>query len=1131
MSDSRYRARSPSRAAPRGPREGGSGYRSTSDRYPAPSRYSRSPERDRGSKSQHHPDVQYGFPGENNYRPRYSSSPPTQAERVQDIRGSITRNSTGDDVHHDKPPQIGSKEDIPNDSAISNTARHGDTTKMASQEEVSKALVLLMLTFAEGFADGVTNVSGLEIQKIMARREFDRRLAEFNSSIDVHEKFPAIAEAQTRSKARAEMDLKVISEQVDQKKAVLNGFVSQSVAHIMPQMMTSIAYSGQQDPEDRIGKLEKKCEEFQTQLEDSKKEAKDQRRVIENLQKSHHEKDKLFDDKLGGLQKHIKAMESLLQAREDKYTLLQENYSKLSEECGHTKSTLTKTCLPQIASATAKAIKAEVSTRTLLENLNPIKELTARLEAEIPKDLSRRMETLPGLQDQVATLLKLKFDVDLIKQESKKSNTELSKYRTNLDQLGRYYETVNILDRTVNGTGSPYFKGIAASVTDLTHITANDTARSEVPKLAERLEKVECQLLDVTELNSTVSNLKEGLAELDSQLRLVGARKPPTPTTPSLESASLLRLLQLENDTIPELRKLVSGISTSCGTINNTLLTTNNKLDTLEKWKESFVASTEPNSSAAGGAWHPGSDFEAIKAEILEVVEAKQSAVDGVFGQVSAQLHTATEDNRKRLDIVEKNYSDMKSVYGRLTGLSQEIEKVKTSFEQQVKQSLDEAPSKVFDIIRKRPDLLPLGVIESYIAKNSGSRPSQISKESFQDLQDQLEGHAEGLIALDRRVDNINTRNMALFILDQLETLYPNLRTAQDQLRELHEIVASDKALVTSATISLNEIKSQVNGIDTRVSLNISCVNDVKSHVNRIEDRVLKSSSSLSDLRSEVDGMETRFSLSNSYMNDIKGQINDIEFRVSQNSSNLDDLKNLVNGTETRVTQSGSNLNDLKTRVDGIENRISQQSSDEKTIQQLRAEMDVLARSISKVQGTAKAAKKLGNTANEYVAKAKDDNLLLKEEVAAEIGKFEVNLEEARKIVDENSKIRIDLELVKKDLQKIKATAQFASPQRSSSDMAPSRSFSAAVSSSRSGSDHAGWQKPQSSTQGDRSQKKRKLNSSLATVPAGQSLKVPDRALRKKRQRAALGNVDENDSEGSNFEPNQPSISDDEDES
>ena len=1000
---------------------------------------------------------------------------------------------------------------------------------MASQEEASKALVLLMLTFTEGFADGVTNVSGLEIQKIMARREFDRRLAEFNSSIDVHEKFPAIAEAQTRSKARAEMDLKAISEQVDQKKAVLNGFVSQSVARIMPQMMTSIAYSGQQDPEDRIGKLEKKCEEFQTQLEDSKKEAKDQRRVIENLQKSHHEKDKLFDDKLGGLQKHIKAMESLLQAQEDKYTLLQENYSKLSEECGHTKSTLTKTCLPQIASATAKAIKAEVSTRTLLENLNPIKELTARLEAEIPKDLSRRMETLPGLQDQVATLLKLKFDVDLIKQESEKSNTELNKYRTNLDQLGRYYETVNILDRTVNGTGSPYFKGIAASVTDLTHITANDTARSEVPKLAGRLEKVESQLLDVTELNSTVSNLKEGLAELDSQLRLVGARKPPTPTTPSLESAALLRLLQLENDSIPELRKLVSRISTSCGTIHNTLLTTNNKLDTLEKWKESFVTSAEPNSSAAGGAWHPGSDFEAIKAEILEVVEAKQSAVDGVFGQVSAQLHTATEDNRKRLDIVEKNCSDMKSVYGRLTGLSQEIEGVKTSFEQQVKQSLDEAPSRVFDIIRKRPDLLPLGVIESYIANNS-SRPSQINKESFQDLQDQLEGHAEGLIALDRRVDNINTRNMALFILDQLETLYPNLRTAQDQLRELHEIVASDKALVTSATISLNEIKSQVNGIDARVSLNISSVNDVKSHVNRIEDRVSQSSASLSDLRSEVDGMETRFSLSNSYMNDVKGQINDIEFQISQNSSNLDDLKNLVNGTETRVTKSSSNLNDLKTRVDGIENRISQHSSEEKTIQQVRAEMDVLARSISKVQGIAKAAKKLGNTANEYVAKAKDETLLLKEEIAAEIGKFEVNLEEAGKIVDENSKIRIDLELVKKDLQKIKATALFASPQRSSSDMAPSRSFSAAVSSSRSGSDHAGWQKPQS-TQGDRSQKKRKLNNSLATVPAGQSLKVPDRALRKKRQRAALDNVDENDSEGSNFEPNQPSISDDEDES
>jgi DNA repair exonuclease SbcCD ATPase subunit len=866
-------------------------------------------------------------------------------------------------------------------------------------EEAARELGLLF----QQIIDESTDFAALKMRKSVAQKEFERRAADFKSSESMHEKYPATAETQTRSRDRAERAYKAICEEIDVKKSSLDNLALQSVARFVPRMIAASTDSGQSKSQLRLEELERKCEDLQNLFEEKK-------RFIENLQKSH----------------------------EDKYQSLQDQYSKARDDWGKTKLALTKDVQPQLLSALERTNKAEVDIQALKQDLasareltnqiadslqkdvNTAKQKTTQLSEQIPPDLKPKLEKLNSLSERVDKFPNLRLDVDKIKQESGKSTKDLLRHIKNIELLGGYYGKIDRLEHTVFGTGAPYSEGLIGTVTQLAKLKEDQaTTTQTLSTLEERLDgsPLESRLIKVEKLVSHATSLSDTLSRtniptLEHKLRGVEDREPQPPTATLPDSGTLSRISAIETQIIPALSKSISQISDRCRTIQDDMISMKTKMGALERQgntENGANATTYGIQTQSDMTAGPQIDFETLKSEILEVVEAKQGAVDGVIEGISTQFQNAINDSRRRCEIMEKSCSEMKSNYDPIMAFPKQVEGLEKTFETKIRENLGHAVTGVLDRIRAQPDILPLALIESQMSKDLINKQNHMSQQLdhfARSINEQMEANSEGLINLDRRLSNINTKAMAVFILSQMEAMYPDVRNAQSMLVDLTASRHHDEAA-------------------------------------------------------------------------------------------LDNISRSVDA--------------LKTQVDALETRAPQSKLDEKSLQSLRGEIDELSVHINKIQGAANDAKKAADIANDVIAKVQIDHSNLQVDIAKEIGKFRIDLEEMR------------------DQQQAKAPTSFSAPSPAlrSSAASPSRAISAG-NPSRVTADLFGLAPRQSSLQIDRSHKKRKLNSSLPPTGAAKGVKVLNGTSKKKRRRVGL---DEDDSEDSTFEPIQPSVSDDPDES
>lgn len=864
-------------------------------------------------------------------------------------------------------------------------------------EEAARELGLLF----QQIIDESTDFAALKMRKSVAQKELERRAADFKSSESIHAKFPATAETQTRSRDRAERAYRAICEEVDVKKSSLDNLALQSVARFVPRMIAASTDSRQSTSQLRLEELERKCEDLQNLFEEKKK-------YMENLQKSH----------------------------EDKYQSLHDQYSKARDDWGKTKLTLTKDVQPQLLSAVERTNKTEhaiqalkqdlasarVLTNQIAKDVDTAKQKTTQLSEQIPPDLEPKLEKLNSLSERVDKFPNLRLDVDKIKEESGKSTKDLLRHIKNIELLGGYYEKIDRLSYTVYGTDTPYSEGLIGTVTQLAKLKEDQATtiqtlstlegRLDGSPLESRLIKVEKLVSHATSISETLS--RTNIPTLEHKLREVEDRDPQPPTTTLLDSGTLSRISAIEIQIIPALSKSISQLSDRCGTIQDDMISMKTKMSALERQGNTENEGNDPTygvqtrSDVAAG---PQIDFETLKSEILEVVEAKQEAVDGVIEGISTQFQSAINDSRRRCEVIEKSCSALKANYDPIMALAKQVEGLEETFETKIRENLGHAVTGVLDQIRAQPNILPLNLIENQMSKDLVHKLNHMSQQLdhfTRSINEQLEANSEGLINLDRRLTNINTKAMAVFILSQMEAMYPDVRNAQSMLVDLTASRRRDEAALDNITRSVDALKTQVYALETRAP-----------------------------------------------------------------QSNLD----------------------------------------EKTLQSLRGEIDELSVHISKIQEAANDAKEAADTANDVIAKVQIDHSNLQLDIAKEIGNFRIDLEEMR------------------DQQQAKAkTPPVFNPHSAalrSSAASPSRTMSAG-NPSRVAADLFGLAPRQSSLQVDRSHKKRKLNSSLPPAGAARAVKVLNGTSKKKRRRVGL---DEDDSEDSTFEPNQPSVSDDPDES
>jgi hypothetical protein len=807
------------------------------------------------------------------------------------------------------------------------------TTTMETDASVGLGLLFQQIIEAS------TDSSALKLRKNIAQSEFDRRLADFRGSEPIHEKFPATAESQARSRDRAERALRSISEEVQAKKSSLDDLASQAVAQFIPHMITASASYGRSESDARVEELEKKCKDFQEQLEV-------QHKFMLNLQKSH----------------------------EESYRSLEDKHLKSRDDAAHDKAAMVGIL------------------KTLSKDLDAAREANAQVKEQIPQNLRPSLEKLDTLFERVDKFPNLRLDIDKIKQESGKSSNEFAKHIKNIEQLEGYYTKVNELSRAVHGTGSPYSKGLITTVADLATVRANETATTQ----AQATHK---DRLDGAALDAKFYGIETRNAKLESRLRAVETH-PSTPTE-HLNTVALSRISSAEQQA-QSLKQSISNMSDRFHIMSNEILATKKKMETLVERINSKDSSTDIEKSAV-----PAINFDTLKSEILKVVEEKQAAVDMVIHTIFTQLQADIKQSRIQLEHIEKRCSEMNKVYDPITAVPKQMEQLKATFKLGNVQLIADAAKNALDLIRSQPDLLPLATIESHVLKGVDIKLELVNKQHellSQTLADKLEANTDGLRSLDRCFNNINTKNLAVFILSQLETIYPDLRNTQKSLGDI-----------------------------------------VESH--RRQDIVL---------------------------------------------SNFSDA-----------------ITSLKSKVDGLcEAQVSSQA-DEQAIHSLRGEVDKLTLNIGKIQGAAITARKAAETANENIAAIQNDYVKTQLDIATAMGKLRVDLEEV------------------KDQQQPLCPVATSSHARYSAAI-PSRSVSTSDAIRPPTSDPHGFSQRPATALGNQSHKKRKLNGTPPSQGATQGPKVANGTQRKRRRKYSTDiiQLDEDDSEDSTFEPNQPSISD-----
>lgn len=765
---------------------------------------------------------------------------------------------------------------------------------MGTRTDTAVDLGLLFQQIVEASTDS----SALKLRKRIAQSKFDRRLADFKGCELVHEKFPAMAEDQARSKDRAERALKSISEEVLAKKSSLDGLASQVVTQFIPHMITANARYGRSESDARTEELEKKFKAFEERLEV-------QHTFMLNLQKTHEENYRSSEDK----------------------------YLKLRDEA-----------------ACAKATMVEIL-KSLSEDVDAAKEAVAQVKEQIPLNLQPRLEKLDTLFERVDKFPNLRLDIDKIKQE-------------------------------------------AAAQAKARH---NDR-------------------LEAAAWDTKLSGIETRYTNVEIRLRALEIR----PLTPPESLNTLSRMSSMENQT-QSLSKSFSNISDRFQIMSNEILATKKKVGTLE---ERVTSQDDPTGIEKSSV--PAIDFDTLKSEMLKVVEEKQAAADTVVHTIFTQLQADIKRCQNQLEHVEKKYSDMKTAYGPITAVPQQMEQLKATLKLGNVQLVADAAKNALDLIRSQPDLLPYATIESQVLKDVDIKLEFVNKKHellSQTVTEKLEANTDGLRSLDRRFNNINTKNQAIYILSQLESIYPDLRNTQKSLGDLVELVESQQR----------------------------------------QDIVLNSFSDA--------------------------------------------------------------ITSLQTTVDGLSKARTSSQEDEQTIHTLRGKVDELTLNVGKVQGAVMNAKKEAETANERLATIEKDYAANQVEIASRM-----------------SKLRVDLDEVKDHQQPLPPVNQqqplrpLATSSRAPGSAAiPSRSVSTSDALRPAVNPHGFSQKPASAQRAASAQspinKKRKLNGTPLSHGVMPGLKAANGTQRKRRHKFStdISQLDEDDSEDSTFEPNQPTISDPDD--
>ncbi|KAH6717621.1 hypothetical protein BKA61DRAFT_670043 [Leptodontidium sp. MPI-SDFR-AT-0119] len=795
------------------------------------------------------------------------------------------------------------------------TTSKQESSIAVSANDPSLTMAQLLAQSIKKIIDEVTDVSSLKYRRNTAVAKLDKAKAEFEKFRDHHEKFPSIKETQNNAKKVAEKEYKKANHQLESKDSSLQQLAVHVAEQIIPSILGGVSNSQeQQNTQDRIDALESTCQKY----------------------------DQLLRDQKSYLEENMKAA---AQESERKYNAMAEDLRLLQEEVAKQK--------PRQDRFFQRQNEFAIATQNMTKILGVAKEDIAALASiQIPSDLNQQLQKLSELDQ-------LRAKVQAVEERSTTTDSGLTNLTTNVNTLGN---SVDTLQKTLE----------ARDVVGQTLAEEQDNLRGTVSGIDSRIGAVEGKLLDTEELDM----LKQRMTRIETAPPLSVAKPTMDPAIvaqmASLEEkiesmSSQLAKLEDQNGVL-NLKATMDQFGTTLATTVDRLAQMETQAKTLEavqkKVKPQAQQSTSPN-VAVYESWLAAVEESHRSVAPNSSIERRISALEQKWGQTTQQkASNETEPANNLPEQVLKLQEDLASVQSsvdvmlEITGatvkeiVDEELAHIKprlaavevslktieecqesiqtsvNSLQESQRYSADQiqaqnqvildaknsmvgaAAGNAIDIIRAQDIFAPASLDEKFTSSLNSVNKS---------LMEHIEANSQATGNLQQRMDNLNTSEVLLAMVDNINQTYPSLRSSEMALqshgsqlstldlrikalqKQVEEVRESRQAPVSVASTSPAPPK-QDDGTLKRIRIELDELSKDTIRLQRLERDVTAFKGETSTVLAGIDRQTTVLSeeLATTFF-EFKNSGEDLGGKVNDLAERFNTLIEKVNGIEKKV--------------------------------------------------------------------------------------------------------------------------------------------------------------------------------------------------------------------------------------
>ncbi|KAG4437334.1 hypothetical protein IFR05_007186 [Cadophora sp. M221] len=628
--------------------------------------------------------------------------------------------------------------------------------------------------------DEVTEVSSLKYRRNTAAAKLGKAKAEFDKSRDHHEKFPSIKETQINAKKVAEKEYKKANHQLELKDSSLQQLAVQVAEKIIPSILGGLGNSQeQQKTHDRFNALESTCQKYDQLLRDQKSYLEEQMKAA--AQESERKYKAMAED-LRMLQEEVASQKS----RQDRFFQRQNEFAisrqNMSNELGVVKEDVAALAKIQIPSNLNQQLQKLSEVDQLRANVETINERSTTTESGFT-DLTTNLNTL---SNSVCTLQKTIEARNVVAQNLTQEQDKLRGTVSGIDSRigaveGKLLDTkeLDVLKQRMRRVETAPTLPVAKPTMDPAVVAQLASLEEEIKSMSSRLAKLEDHN-GVHSLKTTVDELGTTLATTVSRLTKVEKQAN------TLESVQKKVKPQAQQPTAPSVAAFESRLAAveELHYLEAPSSSIEHRISALEKQREQ-----QPRQTTRPDETEPAKNLSEQVIKLQEDFVSLQSSVDDMLTLTG---ETVTEVVREELKHIKPRLSALEVSLKTIEESQESIQTSVNSLQESQLHSADQirsqnqvileaknsmvgaAAGNAIDIIRSQNLFAPASLDAKFTSSLNSVSAS---------LMEHIEAHSQATGNLQHRMDNLNTSDVLVAMVDNINQTYPSLRSSEMTLQ------------------------------------------------------------------------------------------------------------------------------------------------------------------------------------------------------------------------------------------------------------------------------------------------------------------------------------------------------------